>query len=144
MPDVYDSGGNRIGYIGSGGGGDAGGCLTLGIVAFVGINLFKLAAPVWAMLRAEGVHPVFIIALFVAVLGAVGFVLVWLLSFALVRAVAAGLAAAVCGYFLFINVRAMYDPIWAGGALFVYAIFAYRFVRWAHDPDRGFSDIFFL
>ncbi len=141
--DLYDSSGNRVGSVG-GGGIDLAGCLTLGIGFFIVSTILKVATPIWAILRSHDIHPVFILVLFAAVVAAIVFVIAWLLRFATVRAAAAMIVAAAGGYGIFYWILGMSDWIWAAAGLAIYAVFAFRFVRWAYTREGGLSDVFFL
>lgn len=140
--DLYDSSGNRVGSVG--GGGDLGGCLTLGIGLFIVSTVVKALVPVWSVLRGHDIHPVFILALFAASLAAIVFVIAWFLKFATVRGIAAASVASVSGYGLFYWIMHLSDWIWASAGLLVFGIFAFRFVRWAYTLDGDLADVFFL
>lgn len=143
MSDIYDGNGNRIGYL-SGSGMDLGGCLSLGAMIFVVMTVWKIAKPFWSAMQAKGVHPVFILLMIGAALAAIIFAIAVLLRMRPVRLVGATALSALCGYFIFTKVAQSSDMIWAGAALGVFAIFAFRFIRWAAHLDDDLASVFFL
>lgn len=107
-------------------------------------TVVKALTPFWTILRGHGVHPVFIIALFIAVVVTVLFVIGWLLRFALVRAVGAVSMVAAGGYGIFYWIMGMSDWIWAGAGLAVFGVFAFRFVKWAYSLEGDLAEVFFF
>jgi len=140
MPGIYDEYGRRLDSPGI----DANGCLTLGITGFVGLTLFKICVPIWTYLRGQDVHPVFVLLLIVGTLAILWFAVTRSLRSAWVRTVCAFALSAYLGYAIFVSVARDADYIWAGAALGVFGFFAFRFIRWAHEPEDELASVFFL
>ncbi|MBB3879643.1 hypothetical protein [Sphingomonas pseudosanguinis] len=118
--------------------------MTLGIIGFVGLTLLEICVPIWTHLRAQDVHPVFVILLIIGVLTILWFAVTRSLRSAWVRTACAFAVSAYLGYAIFINVARDADYIWAGAALGVFGVFAFRFMRWAHEPEDDLASVFFL
>ena len=117
---------------------------TLGITGFVCLTLFKTCALIWPHLREQDVHPVFVLLRIIDTLAILWFAVTRSLRSAWVRTVCAFALSAYLGYAIFVSVARDADYIWAGAALGVFGFFAFRFIRWAHEPEDELASVFFL